>query len=189
MIQAPDRMLFQAPPLETWEKPRYAPMLSALMLRGIEVDPAVHKRWKALAGQPAIVVANHVSLWDGPLLAAVAPTRIVGVIDREWNDKPLVRAFLQSVAPALGEVVPVQAGRLSGIRTILANLWSGAHVVIFPEGGIARRERMPGFKWLVEQAPGVGVLELELSGAKTRYRRPARISVRGHIDCAKLKCK
>ncbi len=159
------------------KKSRWSPTLSAALLAGIEVSAALRSRWNSLAHEPVLVVANHISLWDGPLLAALAPVRIVGVIDQDWYDNLLLRGMLRAVASSLGDVVALSARHPCGLRTVLNCLRRGAHVVIFPSGGIGIEEQQPGLMWLQSHAPGVARLDLVLRGTTSRYRRPYRIEL------------
>lgn len=171
-----------------YSKSHWSSALSTTLLAGIDVSTAARVRWQSLARKPALIVANHVSLWDGPLLAALAPVRIVGVIDYEWYAKPWIRGVLQMVS-SLGDVVALSAHRPSGLRSVLTHLRRGAHVVIFPEGGIGLEEQQPGLRWLQTRVPAVARLDLKLQGSVSRYRRPRRIELVESPVCDRLAIK
>jgi 1-acyl-sn-glycerol-3-phosphate acyltransferase len=98
---------------------------------------------------PLLVVANHVSLVDPPLLAVLLPRRLAFLTKEE----------LFHPAPwgwALGEagMIPVRRGRAERrvVERALAVLASGGALVVFPEGTRSR----DGV--LAPAEPGVGLL-------------------------------
>ncbi len=83
------------------------------------------------AGRKALIVANHTSLLDGPLLSAFLPEKASFAINtqmaKQWWVKP---AF------ALFELCPMDPGNPMSLRTLVDALRHGKRVVIFPEGRI-----------------------------------------------------
>jgi acyl-[acyl-carrier-protein]-phospholipid O-acyltransferase / long-chain-fatty-acid--[acyl-carrier-protein] ligase len=83
------------------------------------------------AGRRALIVANHTSLLDGPLLSAFLPEKASFAINtqmaKQWWVKP---AF------ALFELCPMDPGNPMSLRTLVNALKRGRRVVIFPEGRI-----------------------------------------------------
>jgi acyl-[acyl-carrier-protein]-phospholipid O-acyltransferase/long-chain-fatty-acid--[acyl-carrier-protein] ligase len=83
------------------------------------------------AGRKALIVANHTSLLDGPLLSAFLPQKASFAINtqmaKQWWVKP---AF------ALFEMCPMDPGNPMSLRTLVDALKRGKRVVIFPEGRI-----------------------------------------------------
>ncbi len=81
------------------------------------------------AGRRALIVANHTSLLDGPLLSAFLPEKASFAINTQmaqnWWVKP---AF------ALFELCPMDPGNPMSLRTLVSALKRGKRVVIFPEG-------------------------------------------------------
>ncbi len=81
------------------------------------------------AGKKALIVANHTSLLDGPLLSAFLPERAAFAIDtamaKKWWVKP---AF------ALVDLAPMDPGNAHSIRSLVRALKQGRKVMIFPEG-------------------------------------------------------
>ena len=83
------------------------------------------------AGRKTLIVANHTSLLDGPLLSAFLPEKASFAINtqmaKNWWVKP---AF------ALFELCPMDPGNPMSLRTLVDALRHGKRVVIFPEGRI-----------------------------------------------------
>lgn len=82
---------------------------------------------------PALVVANHISWFDIPLLHALAPMWLVAKQDiREWLLIGWLARAVGTIFIARGE----EASRRRAARRMTALLKSGRIVGIFPEGGI-----------------------------------------------------
>ena len=83
------------------------------------------------AGRKALIVANHTSFLDGPLLSAFLPERAGFAINsqmaKRWWVKP---AF------ALYDLCPIEPGNAMALRGLVDMLKKGERVVIFPEGRI-----------------------------------------------------
>ncbi|QNE73554.1 1-acyl-sn-glycerol-3-phosphate acyltransferase [Streptomyces finlayi] len=104
-------------------------------------EPAVAgagRRGEHPAGE--LVVANHVSWLDIPLVAAVLPGRMLG--KREIRDWPVLGPLA-----ALGGTLFIERDRLralpEAVRTVAEALRTGSRVVVFPEG-TTRCGRGPG---------------------------------------------
>lgn len=122
-------------------------------------------------GEALLLVSNHFSWFDGPLLMLFLPIRIAFLIavetERIWFFRFLSRSF---------NLIPIWRGQVDrkAIRTTLAALEEGRTVGIFPEGGIdpslaearARGERIDQIAGhtarhsssLVRARPGIGLL-------------------------------
>jgi acyl-[acyl-carrier-protein]-phospholipid O-acyltransferase / long-chain-fatty-acid--[acyl-carrier-protein] ligase len=81
------------------------------------------------AGRKALIVANHTSFLDAPVLSAFLPDRAAFAIysgfAKSWWMKP---AF------ALYDLCPIDPGNAMALRTLVDKLKKGNRVVIFPEG-------------------------------------------------------
>ena len=84
------------------------------------------------AGSKALVVANHVSLLDGLLIAAYLPRKITFAIDSEWGAKWFVRMFSGIV-----DFYPLNPANPLAIRSLIEVVNQGKTVMIFPEGRIS----------------------------------------------------
>jgi acyl-[acyl-carrier-protein]-phospholipid O-acyltransferase/long-chain-fatty-acid--[acyl-carrier-protein] ligase len=84
-----------------------------------------------LRGRRSLLIANHTSFLDGPLLSAFLPERAGFAINtqmaRRWWVKP---AF------ALFDLCPIDPGNPLALRGLVDMLKKGRRVVIFPEGRI-----------------------------------------------------
>lgn len=104
-------------------------LLFRLRFRGLEHIPA---------NGPAIVAANHVSIFDGVVLglASVERGRIVRFLAAaEWFERPSIAWALR-----LYRQIPVRRGEgdSGALDVAVATLRAGALAGIFPEGRVAR---------------------------------------------------
>ncbi|MGP3634401.1 lysophospholipid acyltransferase family protein [Streptomyces sp. 24-1644] len=122
----------------------------------------------AAAGRPAgeLVVANHVSWLDIPLVAAVLPGRMLG--KREIRGWPVLGPLA-----ALGGTLFIERDRLralpAAVRAVAEALRAGSRVVVFPEG-TTRCGRGPGGRF------GPAVFQAAIDAGATV--RPVRLSYR-----------
>jgi 1-acyl-sn-glycerol-3-phosphate acyltransferase len=96
---------------------------------GVRVTVRRHAPEPATSGE--LVVANHISWLDLPLIASVLPGRMLAKSEiRRW---PLLGPIA-----ALGGTLFIDRDRLralpAAVRTIATDLRSGSRVVVFPEG-------------------------------------------------------
>ncbi|MEU3056301.1 lysophospholipid acyltransferase family protein [Streptomyces griseus] len=96
---------------------------------GVRVTVRRHAPEPAAGGE--LVVANHISWLDIPLIASVLPGRMLA--KREIRHWPLLGPLA-----ALGGTLFIDRDRLralpAAVRTVTAALRSGSRVVVFPEG-------------------------------------------------------
>ncbi|WP_421693440.1 acyl-[ACP]--phospholipid O-acyltransferase [Aestuariivirga sp.] len=97
------------------------------------------------AGRKAVIVANHTSFLDGPLLSSFLPERASFAIDthisQRWWAKP---AFI------LFKMIPIDPTNPMALRGLVDELKKGRKVVIFPEG----RLTVTGALMKVYEGPG-----------------------------------
>jgi 1-acyl-sn-glycerol-3-phosphate acyltransferase len=138
---------------------------------------------------PLLVVANHLSYLEPPLLATILPRRITFVAAHELWGISWLRGLLR-----LMQVLPVRrggAGDVDAIRTALALLGQGEAVAVFPEGRVsttgALQRGKPGIS-LLAQRSGTPILPVGISGTErlgtpwpfltARWRKPrVRVSI------------
>ena len=106
------------------------------------------------AGRRAVIVANHTSLLDGPLLSAFLPERASFAINthiaKRWWVKPAFQLF---------DLLAIDPTNPMALRTLVNELKQGRKVVIFPEG----RLTVTGALMKVYEGPG---MIAHLAGAK-----------------------
>src|SRR3984893_13581134 len=85
----------------------------------------------ATAGDRVIIVPNHVSFLDAPLVAAFLPGGPVFAIDPAQMQRWWVRPFLAAV-----DVYPMDPSRAIAARSLINSMKEGGRCVIFPEGRI-----------------------------------------------------
>lgn len=84
------------------------------------------------AGSKVLIVANHVSLLDGVLIAAYLPRKITFAIDSDWGAKWYVKLF-----SGLVDFCPLNPANPLAIRAMIDEVNKNKTVVIFPEGRIS----------------------------------------------------
>jgi acyl-[acyl-carrier-protein]-phospholipid O-acyltransferase/long-chain-fatty-acid--[acyl-carrier-protein] ligase len=116
------------------------------------------------AGRKALIVANHASFLDGPLLSAFLPERAAFAIDTYMAKKAWVKP-----AFALFDLCPVDPANPLALRSLVRHLRRGQRVVIFPEG----RLTTTGSLMKIYEGPGTvasmakgNILPVRISGAQ-----------------------
>ncbi|MEU1473496.1 lysophospholipid acyltransferase family protein [Streptomyces sp. NPDC005761] len=147
------------------------------VVRAFGVRVRVVGRPYAHRGGPGVlVVANHVSWLDIPLVAAVCPGRMLAKSDiRHW---PLL-----GLLAALGKTLFVERERLRAlpatVQAIASALRGGARVVVFPEGstwcgrGPGGRFRPAAFQAAIDAGAAVQPVRVRYHGAPAGSRSPA----------------
>ncbi len=122
------------------------------------------------AGDRAVIVVNHVSFLDGPLLAAFLPGRPMFAIDTHMATRWWAKPFL-----ALVEAFPMDPTSPLATRALIREVAKGKHCVIFPEGRITVTGALmkvyegPG---MVADKSGAMVLPVRIDGAQfSRFSR------------------
>jgi acyl-[acyl-carrier-protein]-phospholipid O-acyltransferase / long-chain-fatty-acid--[acyl-carrier-protein] ligase len=126
------------------------------------------------AGRKTLIVANHTSLLDGPLLSAFLPERAAFAINTQMAKKWWVKP-----AFALFDLCPIDPGNPLALRSLVTELKRGHRVVIFPEG----RLTTTGGLMKIYEGPGAVA---EMAGGRIL---PVRISGAQHSPFSRLKGK
>lgn len=126
---------------------------------------------------PVVLVANHVSLWDPPVLAC-SVNRVVHFMAKEELFKiPLLGWLL----PAL-QCFPVKRGKAdrNALRLAAQYLEKGEVLGIFPEGTRSKTQQLLPFQpgaALFALRSGAPIIPVGLLGTKTTFP----LTLRGHI--------
>lgn len=97
-----------------------------------------------LPAEPSVVVANHGSYLDGPLLFAALPSRFGFVIKKEIVGIPLAGLALGRLGHKFVDRSD-HAGRARDARRILKSAGDGGSVAFFPEGTFGDRPGLARF--------------------------------------------
>ncbi len=91
------------------------------------------ENFKGLDGKPMVIIANHTSLLDGVVLAAMLPVRPAFAIATDqfekFNKNPLVRFLFKRLT-----ILPIDPTKPQALKTMTHLAKSGTPVMIFPEG-------------------------------------------------------
>ncbi len=107
-------------------------------VRGIE---NFHK-----AGKRVVIVSNHISYIDPPLIAAYLPEKVVFAIDAQQAQQAWVKPFLK-----VGKTHPIDRNNAMAIKTLIDEVKRGQKIVIFPEGRIS----VTGSLMKIYEGPGM----------------------------------
>lgn len=83
------------------------------------------------AGDKAVIVANHTSFLDGPLLAAFLPDTPSFAINTHHAQRWYVKPFL-----SLLKLLPIDPRNPMAMKTLVREVQDGRKIMIFPEGRI-----------------------------------------------------
>ncbi len=118
----------------------------------------------AKAGRKALIVANHTSFLDGPLISAFLPERCYFAINthiaHRWWVKPAFQLF---------DLLAIDPANPMALKTLANGLKHGRKVVIFPEGRITRTGSLmkiyegPG---AIAHLAGAKILPIRIDGAQ-----------------------
>jgi 1-acyl-sn-glycerol-3-phosphate acyltransferase len=157
------------------------PVVFALMRLLFRLE--TREAWRVPAAGPALLVSNHSSVLDPPLIGSVARRRLAFLAKAELFRIPVFGALLRR----LGARPLRRAGAdPAAMRTALRVLEEGGALLVFPEGtrgpeGVLRPARAgAGMLAVVSGAP---VVPVYVSGSGrawpkgARFPRPARVRV------------
>lgn len=115
---------------------------------------------------PAILISNHVSYMDGPIIDAGCNRNVRYLIDKDIYNFPVVHYLMSK-----NRAIPISYNR-KGVEAafdeISAALRNGELVCLFPEGfltytgGLGRFR--PGIEWITRRDPDVPVIPIALNG-------------------------
>jgi acyl-[acyl-carrier-protein]-phospholipid O-acyltransferase / long-chain-fatty-acid--[acyl-carrier-protein] ligase len=125
----------------------------------------------AKAGERAVIVANHLSFLDGPMLAAFLPGRPAFAIAASQVKRWWIKPFL-----GLVDAVPIEPTKPLATKVLIRAVEEGRRCVIFPEGRIT----VTGALMKIYEGPGMiadkakaTILPVRLDG--TQYTHFSRL--------------
>ncbi len=98
------------------------------------------------AGKRAVIVANHLSYIDPPLIGAYLPEKFIFAIDAEQAQEAWVKPFLR-----IGESYPIDRTNAMALKALIAEIKKNKKIVIFPEGRIS----VTGSLMKIYEGPGM----------------------------------
>lgn len=116
------------------------------------------------AGKRVLIIANHVSLLDGILIAAFMPERITFAVNTEWANKwfmPIVRMLV--------DFYPIDSRNPLSVRSLIEELKKNKKIMIFPEGRITVTGSMMKIyegAGIIAQKAGARILPVRINGAQ-----------------------
>lgn len=126
------------------------------------------------AGKRAVIVGNHVSLLDPPLLAAFLPGRPMFAVNRFVAEWWWVKPFLRLI-----DAFPLDPTNPFSLKALIRKVEEDRHVVIFPEGRLTET----GALMKVYNGPGM------IADKANAMVLPVRLDGVQHTPFAKLKGK
>ncbi len=140
---------------------------------------------------PLVLVANHASYVDGPLLFALLSRPVAFVAKRELAGNPVLRLILRACNVKFIERFDVERGA-ADLRSLVERVNGGEAVGFFAEGTFTRAPGLRPFHmgaFVLAAETGAPVVSVALRGTRSILREgqwmPHRGSVRLHIDPAR----
>ena len=116
------------------------------------------------AGKRVLIVANHVSLLDGVLIAAFMPERITFAVNTEWAKK-----WFMPIVRLLADFYPIDSRNPLSVRSLIEELKKDKKIMIFPEGRITITGSMMKIyegAGIIAQKSGAKILPVRIDGAQ-----------------------
>lgn len=126
------------------------------------------------AGKRVVIVSNHVSLLDPPLLAAFIPGKPMFAVNSYVAEWPLVKVFKDIV-----DLFPLDPTNPFSIKSLIKEVEKDKHCVIFPEGRLSET----GALMKVYEGPGM------IADKSDAMILPVRLDGVQHTPFARLKGK
>ncbi len=126
------------------------------------------------AGPRAVIVVNHVSFLDAPILAAYLPGKPMFAVSSDVAEWWWVRPFLKLV-----DAFPLNPANPFSMKSLIKKVAEDKHVVIFPEGRLTET----GALMKVYDGPGM------VADKTDAYVLPVRLDGVQHTPFARLKGK
>ena len=165
-----------------WRWPALRALARALVTAS-RIPIAIHGLENIPAKGPAIVVANHASYIDSPLLFALLPRRARFVAKRELARHPVVRFVLGAAGVVFVERFDIEQGAET-TRDLVHLAGEGEALVFFAEGTFTRAPGLMPFHmgaFVAAAQTGAPVVPLALRGTRSILRDGQWLPRRGAI--------
>ena len=155
---------------------------AAFLLSGVRVDVT---GVETLPAGHCVVVANHASYVDGPLLRGYLPARFSFVIKGEMRDIPIVHFLLRRAGSRFVERFTA-AGSARDARQIVKAAQGGQSLAFFPEGTFREEPGVGRFRpgaFVAATRGEMPVVPVSISGTREMLKsgrmlpRPRRVSI------------
>lgn len=126
---------------------------------------------------PCIVVSNHASYFDGPLMTAALPGRFTFVVQHGAADWPLAGRIIRRMGVTFVNRGSARAGA-SQTRALIRRLDAGDSLVIFPEGTFRGPPGLLPFRngaFLMAAHASVPVVPAVIRGTRRLFGEGARL--------------
>jgi 1-acyl-sn-glycerol-3-phosphate acyltransferase len=154
-----------------------------LLLRLAAIPVAVEGRVN-LPDRPCVVTANHASLLDGLVLAAVLPGPLVFVAAAELTNRSITATFLRRIGVEF-VVRTDRAKAAAASESLQAAAGRGTALVFFPEGRMARTPGLQPFRigaFAIAAEIGAPVVPVTIVGTGAILRGDVRVPRHGRIQ-------
>jgi 1-acyl-sn-glycerol-3-phosphate acyltransferase len=168
-----------------WTQWRW-PVLHALarvLLRASGLPWVLHGLDNIPEAGPVVIVANHASYLDGPLLFALLPPRARFVAKRELSASPVLRFLLRAAGARFVDRDDAARGA-EDTRELASLARVGEMLVFFAEGTFTRAPGLLPFHmgpFVVSAESGAPVMPVTLRGTRSILREGQRLARRGAI--------
>lgn len=132
---------------------------------------------------PSILVVNHASYLDGPILLAALPMEVTYVVKRELASSFVSRRLLQRIGAAFVERFDVQRS-VQDTEHLRQVVEAGRTLVIFPEGTFVRTPGLQAFRmgaFSIAAQTGVPIVPVGLAGTRAILRADQWFPRRGAV--------
>lgn len=169
------------------QSPRFGRRVARLGARAwlaLGFMPVQCRGQERLPDRPHLLLVNHASYLDGPLLTALLPPHYAFVVKRELTQQPVVRAFLQGLGALFVERFDAGKGA-EDVEAIDGALQAGQSLVIFPEGTFSREAGLKPFRmgaFVAAARTGVPVAVAGLRGVRAVLRDRTWLPRFGRIE-------
>jgi len=146
-----------------------------LRVRGLEHLPA----------GPCLVVSNHASYLDGPIMTAALPGRFTFVVQHGAADWPVFGRIIRGMGVTFVNRGAARTGA-SQTRGLIRRLQQGESLTVFPEGTF--RDDAPGLlpfrdgAFMMAVHAGVPVVPAVIRGSRRLYGEGHRLMRWGRVD-------